>query len=67
MLIISNYIKSGIISTDEDPSLRIENVAIIKIRGISTKYKLYFSAMQTYKEILYCVDSLYIYRVYKKR
>ena len=39
--------KSDIISTDEDPGLRIKSfVAIIKIRaGVSTKYKLYCCAM----------------------
>ncbi len=30
--------KSDIISTDEDPGLRIESFAIIKIRGVSTNY-----------------------------
>ena len=29
--------KSRIISTDEDPSLRIESSAIINLRGVSTK------------------------------
>ena len=33
---------SRIISTDEDPSLRIESSAIINLRGVSTKLnKLY--------------------------
>ena len=27
----------GIISTDEDPSLRIESIAIVNLRGVSTK------------------------------
>ena len=30
-------ILNGIISTDEDPSLRIESFAIINLRGVSTK------------------------------
>ncbi len=57
MLIISD-----IISTDEDPGHRnIRNIrpnismikpCIIKICGVSTKYKLYFFAMQTYKELI---------------
>ena len=37
------------VSTDEDPSLRIESFAIINLRGVSTK--LYFNlifTMQTY-------------------
>ena len=35
---------AGIISTDEDPSLRIESSAITNLRGVSTKlnkYKFY--------------------------
>ncbi len=28
------------ISTDEDPGLRIESFAIIKLRGVTTKYKI---------------------------
>ena len=32
---------SGIISTDEDPSLRIESSAIINLRGVSTKLSKY--------------------------
>ena len=28
-------------STDEDPSLRIESFAIVKLRGVSTKLNLY--------------------------
>ena len=31
-----NLNKSDIISTDEDPGLRIESFAIIKVRGVST-------------------------------
>ena len=41
-----------IISTDEDPSLRIGIFAIVNLRGVSTK--LYFNLifiMQTYKEL----------------
>ena len=48
----SVLIISIIISTDEDPSLRIESSAIINLRGVSTK--LYFNlifTMQTYKEL----------------
>ena len=33
--------KSRIISTDEDPSLRIESSAIINLRGVSTKLNKY--------------------------
>ena len=34
---LSIFIISIIISTDEDPSLRIESSAIINLRGVSTK------------------------------
>ena len=48
MLIISH-----IISTDEDPGLRIESFAVINLRGVSTnKTIIYFIAMQTYKELI---------------
>ena len=40
ILLTSNSI---IISTDEDPSLRIEGFAIINLRGVSTK--LYFNSI----------------------
>ena len=43
-----------IISTDEDPSLRIESSAIINLRGVSTKLNKYIVfTMQTYKKLLY--------------
>ena len=42
----------GIISTDEDPSLRIESSAIINLRGVSTKLNKYIVfTMQTYKKL----------------
>ena len=41
-----------IISTDEDPSLRIESSAIINLRGVSTKLNKYIVfTMQTYKKL----------------
>ena len=41
-----------IISTDEDPGLRIESFAVINLRGVSTnKTIIYFISMQTYKEL----------------
>ena len=41
-----------ILSTDEDPGLRIESFAVINLRGVSTnKTIICFIAMQTYKEI----------------
>ena len=44
---------SRIISTDEDPSLRIESSAIINLRGVSTKLNKYIVfTMQTYKELI---------------
>ena len=48
-----NLNKSHIISTDEDPGLRIESFAVINLRGVSTnKTIIYFIAMQTYKELI---------------
>ena len=45
---------SRIISTDEDPSLRIESPAIINLRGVSTKLKKHIVfTMQTYKKLIY--------------
>ena len=44
---------SRIISTDEDPSLRIESSAIINLRGLSTKLNKYIVfTMQTYKKLV---------------
>ena len=44
---------SRIISTDEDPSLRIESAAIINLRGVSTKLNKYIVfTMQTYKKLI---------------
>ena len=41
-----------IISTDEDPGLRIESFAVINLHGVSTnKTIICFIAMQTYKEL----------------
>ena len=41
-----------IISTDEDPSLRIESFAVINLRGVSTKLNKYIViTMQTYKKV----------------
>ena len=43
---------SRIISTDEDPSLRIKSSAIINLRGVSTKLNKYIVfTMQTYKKL----------------
>ncbi len=36
---------------DEDSGLRIESFAIIKLRGVTTKFKIYFFTMQTFKEL----------------
>ena len=48
-----NLNKSHIISTDEDPGLRIESFAVINLRGVSTnKTIISFIAMQTYKELI---------------
>ena len=37
------FVVNSIISTDEDPSLRIESSAIINLRGVSTKLNKYNS------------------------
>ena len=51
-VLICNNI-ANIISTDEDPSLRIENSAIIDLRGVSTKLNKYIVfTMQTYKKLI---------------
>ena len=36
-----HHSRSRIISTDEDPSIRIESSAIINLRGVSTKLNKY--------------------------
>ncbi len=36
---------SDFISTDEDPGLRIESFAIIKLRGVSTKLNIIVSRL----------------------
>ena len=41
MLIKSSY-RKDFISTDEDPGLRIESFAIIKLRGVTTKLNIIF-------------------------
>ena len=43
---------TSIISTDEDPSLRIESSAIVNLRGVSTNLNKYIVfTMQTYKKL----------------
>ncbi len=44
-------IKSDFISTDEDPGLRIESFAIIKLRGVSTKLNIIFFHHANFQEI----------------
>ena len=52
-IITNDIIQSRIISTDEDPSLRIESSAIINLRGVSTKLNKYIVfTMQTYKKLI---------------
>ena len=49
----SSVLIISIISTDEDPSLRIESSAIINLRGVSTKLNKYIVfTMQTYKKLI---------------
>ena len=43
--------KSDFISTDEDPGLRIESFAIIKLRGVSTKLNIIFFHHANFQEI----------------
>ena len=51
---------SRIISTDEDPSLRIESSAIINLRGVSTKLNKYIVfTMQTYKKLKILLLTVY--------
>ena len=52
MLLIFISTINSIISTDEDPSLRIESSAIINLRGVSTKLNKYIVfTVQTYKKL----------------
>ena len=44
---------SRIISTDEDPSLRIESSAIINLRGVSTKLNKYMFVKLSQKITIY--------------
>ena len=60
-----------IISTDEDPSLRIESFTIINLRGISTKLNWYciHHANVLGTDILYYDiydEALYVYDIYGK-
>jgi hypothetical protein len=53
MHIISDNNISLLISTDEDPGIRIESFAVINLRGVSTNNSIIcFIAMQTYKELV---------------
>ena len=50
--LVSSSVLIIMMNTDEDPSLRIAALAIINLRGVSTKF--YFNlifTMQTYKEL----------------
>ena len=47
---------SRIISTDEDPSLRIESSAIINLRGVSTKLDKYIINYLAYGCYQVCVN-----------
>ena len=57
LIIRANNSANSIISTDEDPSLRIESSAIMNLRGVSTKLNKYIVfTMQTYKKLIFvCV------------
>ena len=52
VLYLVSFVINNIISTDEDPSLRIGSSAIINLRGVSTKLNKYIVfTMQTYKKL----------------
>ena len=49
-----------IITTDEDPSLRIESSAVINLRGVSTKLNKYIVfTMQTCKKLIKIIIVLF--------
>ena len=55
-------ISANTISTNEDPSLRIESSAIINLRGVSTKLNKYIVfTMQTYKKL---IDALVVFNAW---
>ena len=55
---------SRIISTDEDPSLRIESSAIINLRGVSTKLSKYVMfLLDESMKYIFCVSSMICQRV----
>ena len=69
MLIIMHYLNYAlciIISTDEEPRLRIESLAIVNLHGVSTKlhFNLIFT-MQSYKELIKCC--VYILNCYVRK
>ena len=49
---LNTYYSDLIISTDEDPSLRIESSAIINLRGVSTKLNKYIRKLFYYSRLL---------------
>ena len=58
-----SFTHSRIISTDEDPSLRIESSAIINLRGVSTKLNKYISFLpflQDLKILIQYASHLYL-------
>ena len=58
---------SRIISTDEDPSSRIESSAIINLRGVSTKLNKYtVFTMQTYKKLITELYGEYTHSSFKR-
>ena len=57
---------SRIISTDEGPSLRIENSAITNLRSVSTKLNKYKNYVVS-KYILHCNVISMIFAYYSKR
>ena len=65
--VLITSVHNNIISTDEDPSLRIESSAIINLRGVSTKLKKYIVfTMQTYKKLI-TFTLLHVYCCVPKR
>jgi hypothetical protein len=54
------YNKSHIISTDEDPGLRIESFAVINLRGVSTNKTIVIIQLINTHNLSRCPDVIYV-------
>ena len=54
------------IRTDEDPSLRIESSAMIKLRGVSTKLYFYFNKVYTMNHLSWNFDLIKLF-IFKRK